>query len=133
MILDNKKSNALLNKKMKAIRDVFLSSCNFLFISYPEEMSVLFDGKDDIIPSVRKTISFVKTGILDKENERGRYIISIIFLLNSIESQYGNILWRSYFRGIHDNWWRGTYSKSSYYRMKMKAIHEFLTMLADCR
>ncbi len=118
-------------KSMKKIRDCYIAVCNYLFISYPQEMAILFDGKDDAIPTIKKAVTFMRSGILEKENDKTRYILSVIFILNSIESIYGNLLWKSYFRGIHDNSWRLKFSKSSYYRIKYKAAVIFINMLLE--
>ena len=127
--LSNIKTETNPMKRMKEIRDSFNKISNFLFLSHPEKMSVLFDGKDDCVPSVKRAIAFMKTGIMENEGDKARYILSIIFVLNSLESQFGNILWRAYFRPAHDNNWRAHFSKSSYYRIKYRAVCKFLDTL----
>lgn len=118
-------------RSMKLIQNCYISTCGYLFISYPVEMTILFDNKNGDIPSIKQCVEFLKTGILEKECDKTRYLVSIIFMLNSINSEYSDIIWHSYFRRIHDNRWRNKYSKSSYYRVKIKAITLFVTLLAE--
>ena len=56
------------------------------------------------------------------------YCRSLLFILNCMPKQEKMILWKEYAERDVD-WWKNSYSKSTYYRLKKKAVEDFFTIL----
>lgn len=54
------------------------------------------------------------------------YITYIDNILNSMECEYSRIIQNEFFSKKDHSWWYGVYSKSTFYRLKRKAVAEFL-------
>jgi hypothetical protein len=48
------------------------------------------------------------------------------YILRQLDPSYVDILEKDYFKAHEDNWWIYSYTKSTYYRLKNKAIDTFL-------
>ncbi len=54
-----------------------------------------------------------------------RTVLNSLYLLNSMQYEYGQFLWRAYFYRKNNKEWRDSYTKSSYHRIKAKALKLF--------
>lgn len=55
------------------------------------------------------------------------YINYIDNILNSMECEDKRILQNEFFSKSNSTWWYGIYSKSTFYRVKKRAVRQFLT------
>ena len=55
------------------------------------------------------------------------YINYIDNILNSMECEDKRILQNEFFSKSNPTWWYGIYSKSTFYRVKKRAVRQFLT------
>ncbi len=55
------------------------------------------------------------------------YVTYIDNILNMIDYEYNRILQNEFFTNADSKWWYGIYSKSTFYRLKKKAMTIFLT------
>ncbi len=56
-----------------------------------------------------------------------KFITFIDNILNTMSFEYSRILENEFFTNTDSNWWYGIYSKSTFYRLKKKAMTLFLT------
>lgn len=55
-----------------------------------------------------------------------RYILRVNFALSCMDMRASKILWKEYFFQIEKYWWMRLYTRSTFYRLRKKAIEEFL-------
>ena len=58
-----------------------------------------------------------------------KYVLRVNFALSCMESRSSKILWKEYFFQIEKYWWMRYYARSTFYRLRKKAIEEFLCYL----
>lgn len=95
-----------------------------------------FKQKDDIIKKIgkdyRKT-EFLKLNtfsIYENLDEKRSYYnelkLKVDYILLQLEEELANLIFNEYLTTRKDNWWIYYYSKSTYYRLKNKAMNNFL-------
>ncbi len=62
----------------------------------------------------------------DKLAEEKREILRINFVLSSMDRKRAMIIWNEYFFPVEKFWWMRDYTRSTFYRIRKKAIEEFL-------
>lgn len=55
-----------------------------------------------------------------------KYILRVNFALSCMDARSSKILWKEYFFQIEKYWWMRLYTRSTFYRLRKKAIEEFL-------
>ena len=55
-----------------------------------------------------------------------KYIMRVNFALSCLDVKSAKLLWKEYFFQIEKFWWMRLYTRSSFYRLRKKAINEFL-------
>ena len=87
--------------------------------TYDEPRLMLFDSAYE----VQKMFTNVNDGELSNEKKE---ILRVNFVLASIERKKSMLIWKEYFFPIEKFWWMRYYSRSTFYRIRKKAIDEFL-------
>lgn len=64
----------------------------------------------------------------EKMSKEKKEILRVNFVLSSIEKKKANIIWNEYFFPVEKFWWMRYYSRSTFYRIRNKAIEEFLCL-----
>lgn len=89
--------------------------------SYDEPNLMMFDSAYE----VQKTFTSIIDGDLAHEKKE---ILRVNFVLASLERKKSMILWKEYFFPVEKFWWMRYYSRSTFYRIRKKAIEEFLCL-----
>ena len=55
-----------------------------------------------------------------------KYILRVNFALSCMDVRSAKLLWKEYFFNIEKFWWMRLYTRSTFYRLRKKAIDEFL-------
>ncbi len=58
-----------------------------------------------------------------------KYVLRVNFALSCMEARSSKLLWKEYFFQIEKFWWMRNYTRSTFYRLRKKAIEEFLCYL----
>lgn len=64
----------------------------------------------------------------NEEAKEKKEILRVNFVLASLERKMATIIWKEYFFPIEKFWWMRYYSRSTFYRLRKKAIEEFLCL-----
>lgn len=110
-----------LEKQIKQIAFQYKKNLNLCMKNntYDEPRLMLFDSAYE----VQKMFADVSDGDLAVEK---REILRINFVLASMERKKSMLIWKEYFFPIEKFWWMRYYSRSTFYRIRKKAIEEFL-------
>lgn len=99
-------------------------------------MEEKFKQKDNIIKKIgtdyRKT-EFLKLNnfsinenLEEKRNYYNELKLKVDYILLQLDEELSNLIFNEYLTTRKDNWWIYYYSKSTYYRLKNKAMNSFL-------
>ena len=75
---------------------------------------------------VTRDVNDYLSQISETTSPEKRYILRVNFALSCMETRASRILWKEYFFQIEKYWWMRLYTRSSFYRLRKKAINEFL-------
>lgn len=105
------KSNTIRNFKQKdaTIRKI---SINYKKVMFFENGSVICEGEED--------------NYLMKEEFYKKIKSKVDYILMHMERELSMIIYNEYFSKKVENWWIYYFSRSTYYRLKNKAMNDFL-------
>ncbi len=63
---------------------------------------------------------------LQKISEEKKFILRINFALSCIDPVLSKIIWKEFFFQMEKFWWMRDFTRSTFYRLRKKAIREFL-------
>ncbi len=89
--------------------------------NYDEPKLMLYDSAYEI----QKMFANVNDGDYSKEKKE---ILRVNFVLASLERKKSLIIWKEYFFPIEKFWWMRYYTRSTFYRMRKKALEEFMCL-----
>ncbi len=89
--------------------------------SFAEEENLFFDPNQEAKELLRASQG--------EKNEGKRFILKVNFALSCMEKKKAMILWKEYFFQVERFWWMRYYTRSSFYRLRKKAIEEFLCLM----
>ncbi len=73
--------------------------------------------------------SFWKFSSENTLSDEEREILRINFILASLPVNQKELIWKEFFFNEDKFWWMGKYNRSTYYRLKTKAINNFYSLL----
>lgn len=62
-------------------------------------------------------------------SENEREIVRINFILSSLNTKEKEIIWNEFFFNDDKFWWMSKYNRSTYYRIRAKAIDNFYLLI----
>ncbi len=62
-------------------------------------------------------------------NENAKYLARVNFSLSCLERRKAMLLWKEFFFQVEKFWWMRYYTRSTFYRLRKKAIEEFLCLM----
>lgn len=93
-------------------------------LSFREKQMILTD-----IFKRYKGIKLAETYHYIEESSKHGYIRFIDYLLNHLSEEHARLLRMEFLEDAQPFWWMEYYSRSTFYRMKTKAMNEFLICL----
>lgn len=88
-----------------------------------------FNQEALLFDSDSKYKSFWKYSSEKTLNDEEREIVRINFILSSLPIKEKEIIWNEFFFSEDKFWWMRKYNRSTYYRLRSKAIDDFYLLL----
>ena len=121
-------TKSALTKRMKELAQDFTRSVGRLIPRFSNELAFILESKDNI-PQLSACSELIKASASQKEEAAIRFVLLVIYVLNSMNKDESKILWCSYFILGDNHWWAKLYSKSGYYCLRSCAILHFVTLI----
>ncbi len=71
---------------------------------------------------------FRKNSLMDEDYDNN-LLLSVDYALKQLDKDERRIIDNDFIEKVDKNWWRSYYSKSTYYRLKVRAMEHFLDCL----
>ncbi len=116
-------------KKIRDIARRFKTASVRLVLDRPESFLRLFANKGNL-PTPQELQDVIDEGYPAEIAPLVHFVVGILFALNAIGRQEGSFLYRTLFLDGQEDAFQDAYSRSSYYRIKKKAIGDLCLLLA---
>ena len=100
-----------------------------LFICHQIKSGNSFNQEALLFDSGSSYNSFWKFSSENTLSDEEREILRINFILASLPVNQKELIWKEFFFNEDKFWWMERYNRSTYYRLKTKAINNFYSLL----